>query len=1293
MMRFFLRFMTAFTLTLLLLVATATVSLRLLLPNINTFKGPIQEWIQQKSDFQVDFESATGHWRYLVPSLSLQQVTLASQTQKQVMSLAKLDLQLDLLASIKNLEPVFSRLNADGLKVDLTQLSSNSVKSGDKSKDDANREDVIHRLEKLFLVNITKFGLRNAVVTLRAPDDNDYTLDIDSLLWRNQGQSHRAQGTVSVRGTNLNKLEVNLEFSEQGTLSSLTGKLYIGAENISVRPFISPYLPENIVLEQATAGGRLWADINGGRLTGAQFGFDRGRLAWSEKNNGQHSIGINGGTIHISPEREGWRLDSESLSVQTDGKRWPEPKIHAELIEHKWRVNLSDSQIGLIMPVSRLLPLSPAVGNALRDLNPNGKVSDLRVSYEQGSPLQYSARVEDVSFRHWTYLPDTKGLAIDLSGVGSAGKARLVMSEQTLPYGEFFQAPLDIQQGDVSLYWQQGSQQFHIWSDHVSVSSSVMGVKGQFRLDLPQKGSPWLSFYTEASLKDVSKTWRYLPTLALGKNLTTFLSDALKSGRVDKAKLVWHGTLADFPYNHHDGMFQAAVPLRRGTFKFLSSWPQVSDIDANLLFENDRLLIDANNARIGGIRSDKILGNILLEDGQPLKLDIKAKGESEAATALLMDTPLADSVGSALTHLGAKGPVAAGLSLTIPFDGSEPTTQGAVIFDNNQINLQAPKLQLNSVSGQVLFQDDKVSSDQLNAVLLDQRVDIGVNGEQQEQGYLLNIKTEGDWDIKKLLEQTDLGRFDKVAGTSRWDLRLGLGLYPESTRFRADLNAQLGELKSDLPEPFSQSQLAGRTAKVIVEGSDNQFTVYAQLPDSRYRGVVSLTGKRPRVMSSFLEVGESPMPVSTIGSHLIDVNYPYINLDDWKVVAESLTQTDFMNQSGSVDIPAPTGINLRSDKLTMFGFTLNNVSVAARNNEHNWHIIYGSEEVDGDAVWQKDSSLTVSVDHLFINYEPDNSKEEKLAHNVDEIKDEVSSLATDADKMAIKYFPDTLLAVNELWLQGYRVGKLDAKLINDNNRISLTKFSVGSGENSIVANGWWEVDDKGISHSWLKFNTKGANTADIIGRFGVTGGIQEASYSSFGDVTFDGAPWRIDTRTLNGDISATLEDGYISGVGGAGKLLGLFSLDSIVRKMQLDFRGVFEDGLAFDEISGRGVITDGVVVTDNIQMKALAGDMFIKGIANIPKNTVDADVRFIPDITSSIPVLSAFAVAPQTALYVAAVTTVLSPVVDVFTQIRYQVSGRLDAPEIKEVSRSQSEMTLPPKALERLRGQQQGSGQ
>ncbi|MFA0464427.1 DUF3971 domain-containing protein, partial [Vibrio sp. 10N.261.45.F1] len=120
--------------------------------------------------------------------------------------------------------------------------------------------------------------------------------------------------------------------------------------------------------------------------------------------------------------------------------------------------------------------------------------------------------------------------------------------DDVFPYGDVFQAPLNIKQGQVDIVWQQDENGWKLWSDKITAATPDLQVLGAFRLDFPNNASPYLSFYGEADAYNVGETWRYLPTLALGQDLTDYLSTAIQAGKADTVKLLWHGELAQYPY-------------------------------------------------------------------------------------------------------------------------------------------------------------------------------------------------------------------------------------------------------------------------------------------------------------------------------------------------------------------------------------------------------------------------------------------------------------------------------------------------------------------------------------------------------------------------------------------------------------------------------------------------------------------------------------------------------------------------------------------------------------------------
>jgi uncharacterized protein YhdP len=63
----------------------------------------------------------------------------------------------------------------------------------------------------------------------------------------------------------------------------------------------------------------------------------------------------------------------------------------------------------------------------------------------------------------------------------------------------------------------------------------------------------------------------------------------------------------------------------------------------------------------------------------------------------------------------------------------------------------------------------------------------------------------------------------------------------------------------------------------------------------------------------------------------------------------------------------------------------------------------------------------------------------------------------------------------------------------------------------------------------------------------------------------------------------------------------VLSLQSLPRRLSLDFRDVFSEGFAFDFVRGDMLIDQGVASTNNLQMKGVNAAVLMEGRADIEK--------------------------------------------------------------------------------------------
>ncbi len=138
----------------------------------------------------------------------------------------------------------------------------------------------------------------------------------------------------------------------------------------------------------------------------------------------------------------------------------------------------------------------------------------------------------------------------------------------------------------------------------------------------------------------------------------------------------------------------------------------------------------------------------------------------------------------------------------------------------------------------------------------------------------------------------------------------------------------------------------------------------------------------------------------------------------------------------------------------------------------------------------------------------------------------------------------------------------------------------------------------------------------------------------------------------------------------------MLSLDSLLRKLRLDFRDVFDKGFYFEAMSASANIKQGQLENKDFYMKGAAGNLRGEGIADLARWQLDYELSFSPNLGGTLPVVAAFSITPVTGLYVLALSKLLEPVVDVVTRIDFRVSGPLDDPKLIEAGRNRARIKL-----------------
>ncbi len=132
-------------------------------------------------------------------------------------------------------------------------------------------------------------------------------------------------------------------------------------------------------------------------------------------------------------------------------------------------------------------------------------------------------------------------------------------------------------------------------------------------------------------------------------------------------------------------------------------------------------------------------------------------------------------------------------------------------------------------------------------------------------------------------------------------------------------------------------------------------------------------------------------------------------------------------------------------------------------------------------------------------------------------------------------------------------------------------------------------------------------------------------------------------------------------------MFGMLSIQTLPRRLLLDFSDVFRKGFGFDRIRGSFTIEDGDAYTNNLYMEGPAARVEIAGRTGLADQDYDQLVTVTPRLTDSLPLLGVLAATPQVGAAILAFQKLFQPQIDDATKDQYTITGRWNEPVIKKL--------------------------
>ncbi|PKG97867.1 YhdP family protein [Paraglaciecola sp. MB-3u-78] len=1251
-----------------LVVVAVTLSVvRYSLPYMNDQKHYLEQWLSEQVGAELKIGEISAKWQGVGPAIILRDIQLIqntpfiqNSTSPISLTIAETAIEVDFWQSVRagQIQSKKFDLREMELSIDIASLDQEET-----------QYPLVEALEKLFLQQLQLFSISQSKIIINTKNNQQQVVLIDQVSWVNKEEHHQGVGQLQIEEIAKNSTSFVLDL--YGNQEKLHGTFFAKGEEVDLSPWVEQWIPSKNKLVESRSSFVMWATIKDKSLQSVQLDLSNSRFDWQNPENASPENNLKaavlGGQINASPVNNEWLFNLNNLTMQINDNvlvsNWlgKIDQTGALTLQHNHPIKLQS-----VLPMLALA-MEPSQIQSLESLQPQATLNSLDIHRTLSGDLAVKASISDLQWQQAKFIPGMAGLATELNWFNGNGRLRLKGKSGQLSINRLLPDNIDYQRFYADLYIQTSEKNISILAENTLFKSDLISLRPNVYY---RSIDNFLSLSTNIEAIDVPQLSQIYPTELMGVSTKNYLVECLQQGQIKSAQLLWHGTVNDFPFEQGQGVFQAKVQVADGKLKFSPQWPALRDFDVKLLFENKSLTMTSQKGRLLDVELADLSATIPeLAANAVLNIDTNAQANGQQVTDLMLQSNLADTLGKTLQQIKVSGLLKTQLNLYIPLSGEELVAKGKVLLTNNKVELPSLDILMERTNGTVSFINNKITASGLKAQLLKQPINLSLTGAQEDKGYQTDINIKGNWQVTPLLESFSDGLTKYLSGSSNWTADIALTLPSQGYEYSAKIFSELTQLNSVLPAPFAKTSEQALPLLVTSQGNEQASSIKVTLgQDVEFNG--NLPHQDMQFSRAHLAIGQSNLMGMGLGFS-VSANLLDLDVSEWYEAVNTLIN-DLPDNNDKPLLKAPKRIFIQADNALFASQRLTGLEVVAKNTSDSWLFDINAKETRMEVALYKDwLKKGVEINADFIEFtkwqDPQSNNDETLSAGPMQFAANIDTLP-----------PVSFSCIRCRFLEK-DLGKIDFDLSRSATGMKIDQVRLNNAHGLFYGSGDWFLTN-GQSSTRLKGEFSSSDFGAFLKGLKLDSGIKDSKASSQFDLSWKRAPYEFNFETLNGHIDWRLSDGYLTEVSDQGsRIFSLLSLDSLVRKLQLDFRDIFAKGFFYDKINGSFQLENGTAYTQDTLVDGGAGEITMKGYTDLNAQQVNYQIEFAPNVTSSLPVIVAWMVNPATALAALALDQMLTSA-KVISNIKFSLTGTLDDPQLTELGRDSKEVSLPARA-------------
>lgn len=1244
------------------LIALLVVVLRLAYPQLPAYQHSIESHLAEVLGAEVSFGQMRTYWQGQNPVLELDGVSIEGDTTVRV---DKAVIALDLPRSLAYQQLVFTQLELD--QPDIRIHAALPGPAQEAVNDPASRlfdpEQAAGAEFLKLLLRQERISINNASLDLQLGDLPAISVDSLSANLRSSGAMHQLKidGAV-VNGEQRAPFRIIAEV--EGSVRNQPLAFYFDLPKLS-QEVINPWLAYAQLkpVDTLDARLRLWGAYQRRALNYLYLDTEITSLQAADQT--LANVDLN---LTLQQAKSGYQ-GQLSGGLTANDKPYQLPLLAAT-----WGEGLGMMPDSLAMDSLDLEQLMswldgqaflPHIGqSAVEMLKPEGYIENLQVNWLTAEWASFEAHADliNVSVSPWGGAPGLRKITGRLRHDIAGGSIDLNNNQFAMSFP-------DLKVPEWTYGFARGHVNWALTDTAVEVGSGLLQLKnkdvtasGRFFFRMPYDNDGQTDLTLLIGVRDSLGTAfkEYIPPVEVGLQTHQWLMGAIQGGTVRSGGFMLNANTRSRLPDYQKPVVQLFLNVDDLRFGFDPEWPSVTSGQGHFFYRDSGFLAEAK----GKFFDSTVKEAWVYSAPGATRLQIlgNAQGDASDIRRTLMETPIRSEVGEELRRWEWSANADTRIDVDIALNRSRPPRViASTRLKNGRFVSVEDRLSFENLAGRLSFTTAKgLQSDKLVGTLFGQPVSATIKSAPEEQsGQVTKVALKGKANMRQIEQWLNQPYLAVAEGITDYTADLELCTASPFCSF-LKIRSNLQGVSVTAPAPLGKEAEQKRHFDMMYTLGDPKRQKLWLNYNGDLRAVFQLA--KDKVESGRVVIGgkEAKLPVNQ--GLWIEGQLPRLDVAELRAFLNKagLVQTNQQTAAAQPDVSGDFSlqdIRMQVRELTSGGLVLQNLSSEIRKVKDGWRITGENPMLKGVLFLPDDKKriASLNLDYLKIQKGQFDSGEEEAKNGGTEDK------GFDASELPLIDLAVKSVTVNDKpygsWVLEMRPDATGATFQN----VRGDLFGV-----NVTGDARWAT--AGIEHSVMLMRFQGEDLNPLFSAWGYDRFIQTKYLEANANMIWLGAPWEFGVEKLNGHVEMLAKNGRIIEAGESGqflRVLGILNLETVGRRLRLDFSDLFAEGLAFDRLSADYDLRNGVAISRNpFSLKGPSADMTLSGSLNLVNETVDKDMEVVLPVTKNLPIMSVLLGQPQVAGAVFLIDKLIGDKLEKFTTIKYHLSGDWTDPQL-----------------------------